>query len=351
MMKVIFILPAVTLLILPWAANQEIKDMRLSLVDNDHSVYSQRLIRKIIASGYFRLTDIASSNGKALENIDADKADAIIEIQPDFEKELIKTGIARVMISVNSVNGAKGGIGSSYLTSIILDYSQDLLAENGAKNSTVQHNIVPVNRFNPHLDYKVFMIPALMAMLLTMLIGFLPALNIVGEKETGTIEQLNVTPVRKITFILSKLIPYWIIGYIVLTIGIVLSALIYRLQPAGSLVTIYFYTSIYVLLMSGLGLVISNYSSTMQQAQFVIVFFIVILILMSGLFFPVGSMPKAAQLITLINPMRYFMEVMRAVYLKGSSITELTPQLFALSGFAIFFNGWAVLSYKKATRK
>jgi ABC-2 type transport system permease protein len=350
MPKAILALPAVMLLVLPWAANQEIRDMKLSVVDNDRSVCSQFLIRKITASGYFRLTDISPSNGKALESVDAGRADAVLEIPPGFEKDLTVTGTAGVMISVNSVNGAKGGIGASYLTGIILDCSQELVAESGTAEggaAAVPVNIVPYNRFNPHLDYKVFMVPALMAMLLTMLTGFLPALNIAGEKETGTVEQLNVTPVRKITFILAKLIPYWIIGYIVLSVGAALSALIYGLRPAGSLASVYLCTTVYVLLISGLGLVISNYSSTMQQAQFVIVFFIVILILMSGLFFPVGSMPEAAQIITVFNPLRYFMEVMRAVYLKGSSMSELMPQFYALCGFAVFFNAWAVLSYKK----
>jgi ABC-2 type transport system permease protein len=309
------------------------------------------MIEKIIASGYFQLTDISPSNHKALESMDAGKADIIMEIQPDFEKDLIKTGTARVMISVNAINGTKGGLGSSCLAGIIHDFSGDLLAEQGLTNQKAIMpviNMAPYYQYNPYLDYKVFMLPALMVMLLTLLCGFLPALNIVSEKEVGTIEQLNVTPVRKITFILAKLIPYWIIGYVVLFIGMGLSALTYGLFPAGSFGTICLYASIYVLVVSGFGLVISNYSDTMQQAMFIMFFFVLILILLSGLFTPISSMPKWAQAITIINPLTYFMEVMRAIYLKGSSMTELMPQLFTLCGFAIFFNGWAMLSYKKS---
>jgi ABC-2 type transport system permease protein len=345
--KMILIFPVIMLLIMPWAANQDIKDMNLSVVDNDHSTYSTRLIQKVLSSGYFRLTDVSPSNDVSLRSVEAGKADAILEIQPEFERDLMKTGAARVMISVNSVNGAMGGLGAQYLTNIVRDYAQDLLAESG-KNpqfSTVNSQFL----YNPHLDYKVFMIPALMVMLLTMLCGFLPALNIVSEKETGTIEQLNVTPIRKFTFILAKLIPYWIIGYIVLTIGLVLAASIYGLTPAGNPATIYLYATIYVLVVSGFGLVISNYSSTMQEAMFVIFFFIILLILMSGLFTPINSMPNWSQAITLFNPLRYFMEVMRAVYLKGSAMSDLLPQFFALCGFAVVFNGWAVLSYKKSS--
>jgi ABC-2 type transport system permease protein len=192
------------------------------------------------------------------------------------------------------------------------------------------------------------MVPALMVMLLTLLTGFLPALNIVSEKEVGTIEQINVTPVGKFTFMLAKLIPYWLIGFIVLSIGIGVAALVYGLLPAGSLLTIYLYTGVYILALSGLGILVSSCSDTMQQALFLMFFFVMVLILMSGLFTPVSSMPAWAQAIAMFNPLTYFMEVMRAVYLKGSGAAQLLPQLLALGGFALALNGWAVLSYRKS---
>ena len=192
------------------------------------------------------------------------------------------------------------------------------------------------------------MLPALMVMLLTLIAGILPALNIVGEKEAGTIEQINVTPVKRIVFIFSKLLTYWIIGFFLLSLCMGLAALIYGLVPAGSLLTIYFFAGIYIFTISGFGLVISNYSNTLQQAMFVMFFFVMIFVLMSGLFTPVASMPDWAQKITIFNPLKYLMQVMRMVYLKGSDITNMLPQLFALLGFALFFNCWAVISYKKS---
>jgi ABC-2 type transport system permease protein len=250
------------------------------------------------------------------------------------------------MLSANAVNGMKGGLGSAYLTGIIGDFAGELTKEQGnyVQLSTLNSQF----RFNPTLDYKVFMIPALFVMLLTMLTGFLPAFNIVGEKELGTTEQLNVTPMSKGIFILAKLIPYWIIGFVVLSICMGLAALIYGLIPAN-LATIYLYAVVYIIVVSGLGIVISNYSGTMQQAMFVMFFFMPIIILLSGLFTPVSSMPKWAQIVTAFNPLKYFMEVMRAVYLKGSSMKELLPQFFALCGFALVFTGWAVLSYRKSS--
>ncbi len=348
--KMIIGMPIMMMLILPWAANQEVKDIKLSIVDNDHSTYSERLINKASASTYFHLTNVSLSNNKALESIESGESDVILEIQPDFEKNLVRDGIANVMISANSVNGVKGALSSSYLSSIVSDFASEIRDENttaSGKAILPVINIVPQYKFNPHLDYKVFMVPALMVMLLTIISGFLPALNIVSEKEKGTIEQMNVTPVSKLTFILAKLIPYWIIGYLVLTIGFIIATLIYGLTFVGSLFTIYLFAGVYILVVSGLGLIISNYSATMQQAMFVMFFFIMIVILMSGLFTPISSMPEWAQVITIFNPLRYFIEVMRMVYLKGSTLADLTGQMLALCLFAIFFNVWAVLSYRK----
>jgi ABC-2 type transport system permease protein len=302
------------------------------------------------------LTNVSASYNEAMQSVDQGKSDIILEIPQEFEKDLYKSKTANVMISANAVNGMKGGLGSAYLSGIINDFSNEWRRENGEgrmKDNNSQFS-PELNsglnfqfRFNPTLDYKMFMIPALFVMLLTLLTGFLPAFNIVGEKELGTTEQMNVTPMNKGIFILAKLIPYWIIGIVILSICMGLAALIYGLIPTN-IATIYLYAIIYILVVSGLGIVISNYSDTMQQAMFVMFFFMLIIILLSGLFTPVSSMPKWAQMITAINPLKYFMEVMRAVYLKGSSIKELLPQFFALCGFAVVFNAWAVMSYKKS---
>lgn len=350
--RIILLMPTLMLLIMPWAANQEIKELKITIIDNDHSSYSKRLIDKVAASDNFRLTKFAFSDQEALRQLEASQAEAILEIQPHFERDLIKTGVAQVMISVNAINGPKGGLGSSYLAAIVQDFATEISAEQGIEEihgAAICH-IVPRYWYNPHLDYKIYMVPALLVMLLTMLTGFLPAFNMVSEKEIGTIEQLNVTPINKSTFILAKLIPYWLVGYIVLTIGLVIAAVVYHLYPlAGlpSLAIIYLFATIYIVAISGLGLVISNYSNTMQEAQFMAAFFIIVLIMLSGLFFPLHSMPEALQTATLFNPLRHFMEVMRAVYLKGSSFHNLTPQLAYLIGFALFFNTWALLSYQK----
>lgn len=348
--KLIIILPIVMLLVTPWAADMEVKNSRITVIDQDKSSYSKRLIQKVTSSGHFYLYALVYTYEEALSTIESGGADIIFEIPLDFEKSLVVNGYTEVMISANAVNGTQAGVGSSYLAAIVTLFTEELQEEWGKQvdtRLTPAIKLVPYNKFNRHLNYKSFMIPALVVMLLTLLTGFLPAFNIVGEKEKGTIEQMNVSPVGRLTFILGKLIPYWIIGFIVLTIGMIVSALVYGLLPAGNILIIYFYATIYILAVSGLGLVTSNYSETMQQAMFIIFFFVLILVLLSGLFTPVRSMPEWAQLIAAVNPLTYFMQVMRGVYLKGSGLTELLQQLLILIAFALAFNTWAVLSYTK----
>jgi ABC-2 type transport system permease protein len=193
------------------------------------------------------------------------------------------------------------------------------------------------------------MIPALMVMMLTMLCGFLPALNIVMEKQRGTIEQMNVTPVRRSTFILSKLIPYWVTGFVVLSVCFVVAWLVHDLVPRGSYLTIYGFSALFVLAISGLGLVISNYASSVQQAMFMMFFFVLSLIFLSGLYTPIASMPGWAQVLSIFSPLKYLIVVMRQVFLIGAGAEELSTPLVALGGFALFFNGWAIVSYKKSS--
>lgn len=371
--RMILVFPCMIMILMPWAADLEIKNINLSIVDNDHSVISRRLVDKIKASTYFHVTGLSGSYNKGLDAVEEGDADIILEIPRDFEKNWVNGKSPRVLIAANAVNGTKGGLGSSYLASIINGFTIELQTDRpvaatsgsiidtssvSVANSTPSMNSASVtpqikvltqNLFNPNLNYKMFMVPALMVQLLALLCGFLPALNVVSEKEAGTIEQINVTPVGKFSFILAKLIPYWTVGFIVLTLCFGLAWLLYGILPAGHFLIIYFYCIIFVLAISGFGLVISNNSSTMQQAMFVMWFFMLVLILMSGLFTPIHSMPGWAQSITLVNPMRYLTEVMRAVYLRGSGIGELWTQLAALSSFALLFNIWAVRSYRKSS--
>ena len=186
-----------------------------------------------------------------------------------------------------------------------------------------------------------------MIILFILICGFLPALSIVGEKESGTIEQINVTPISRFMFILSKLVPYWIIGLFVVTVAMLVARLVYGLAPVGSIGAIYFGALLFILTISGFSLTIANFSETMQQTMFVMFFFIMTFMLMSGLLTPIDSMPVWAQRFTLILPPRYYVEILRSVYLKGTTIAELWTNYAALGIFAIILTTLAALTYKK----
>ena len=346
--KLLVMMPVMMICVFPFAANQEVKNLKYSVVDNDRSQSSAMLIHKISSSTYFTLSGFYESFDGALRSVEQSEADIILEIPQDFERNLVLKNPQSVMLTANGVNGMKSSLAVSYMQGIAADFVGGILsAQMPASEANINIELKPYYLFNPRLDYKVFMVPALTVMLLTLVCGFLPAFNIVGEKEKGTIEQINVTPVSRLAFILSKLIPYWLIGFFVLTFALFLAWLVYGLLPAGGFLTVYLSAAVYITVVSGLGLIISNYASTMQQAMFLIFFFMLIFILMSGLFTPVSSMPKWAQAITTFNPLKYFVEIMRMIYLKGSGLNGVATRLLSLALFSAVLNIWAVISYKK----
>lgn len=342
MLRVIIMMPVVMMCIMPFAANLEVRGINLAVVDNDNSGTSVALIEKIVSSDYFTLIDNPRSYAKGLEGVEEGRTDIILEIPRDFEKNMMLGISSQMQVSSNAVNAIKSSMGSNYLTSIIQDFTLSKHPE-----AVPKVEILSQFRFNPYLDYQRFMVPALMVMLLTIMCGSLPAMNIVSEKEHGTIEQMNVTPVGKFQFIFSKIVPYWVIGYVVLTICFAVAYLVYGVVASGAYLTLYVAASVFILVVSGMGLIISNYSSTLQQAMLVNFFFLIIMILLSGLLTPISSMPSWAQDITIVNPLRYFIDIMRGVYIKGSTLTDILPEIGVLGIFAVVLNSWAIISYHK----
>lgn len=353
LLPMIFVMPLVQLLVMPLAADYEIKNVNISIVDNDHSAFSNQLSSKIEASQYFELIETKHSFKEAYESIESNKADLILEIPKDFEKNIYRNGSEKVFIAVNAINGTKASLGGSYLSSIIMDFSKNIQPEinTGQQISpTKKIALSYINRFNPYLNYKVFMVPAILVILVTMVGAYMCGLNIVKEKEIGTIEQINVSPIKKHHYILGKLLPFWIIGMVVFSIGFFgISWGVYGIIPQGNLLLLYSFLALFLVAILGFGLLISTYSDTQQQAMSVAFFFMMIFILMSGLFTSIDSMPGWAKMIAYSNPVTYFIDVMRMVVLKGSSLQNITNHFFIIAGFAILFNGWAILNYSKTT--
>ena len=312
----------------------------MDVVDNDRSTLSRQLVHSIEASNYFIFNGQKPTYRVALKDIEAMDADVVLVIPLHYSRDLTQGRRPQVLIAANAVNGTKGSMGSAYLSQIVTAHVEPSVAAMQAKLSTLF-------LYNKHLNYKVFMIPALFAMVMMLMCGFLPTLNIVGEKEAGTIESINVTPVPKWAFILAKLIPYWLIALFVIVVNILLSWLIYGITCAGPLWQVFVLAMLLALFWSSFGLIISNYSDTMQQAVFVMWFFVVCMLLLSGLFTPVRSMPHLAYLTTYVNPMHYFVDGIRTVFVRGGDFHSIAHQLLALLVIASLMAVWAIKSYRK----
>jgi ABC-2 type transport system permease protein len=348
--RIIFLMPVIQLMVLPWAADYEIKNIKLAVVDHDHSEYSRHLVNKITSSGYFILSSYDGSFKDAMTTIEHDKADLVLEIPASFEKDLVKESESKLFMAVNAINGVKAGLGSSYLRSIIQDYNREVRLEwiqfpRFSPETTI--DVTWSDWFNPLMNYKVFMVPGILVLLLTMVGSNLTAINIVKEKEIGTIEQINVTPVRKFHFIIGKLIPFWVLGLLVFTVGFAIARIVYGIAPVGSYLTIYVFAALYLVAVLGLGLLISTYANNQQQAMLISFFLMMIFVLLGGLYTSIDSMPEWAKWITRFNPVSYFIEVIRMVVLKGSGLADIKYQLLSIFGFAVVLNGWAVLNYHK----
>ena len=334
--------PVAVMCVFPWVMRMDVKNVAVVVVDNDHSTLSQQLVHRIEASHYFVFKGQEASYTDALSAVEQCEADVIVEVPAHFERNKTRGEHPQILIAVNAVNGSKGMLGASYMNQIVTAS----VAPEGLL-TTLSQRVSTLYLYNKHLDSKRLMIPSLFGILLMIICGALPALNIVAEKEAGTIEAINVTPVSKFTFIMAKLIPYWLLGILVMTICIVLTRFLYGYSCVGSLFWVYLLALLLSFCFSGLGLVISNYNDTMQQAMFVLWFFLLICLLMSGLLTPARSMPHWAYLTTYVNPVAYFIDGVRTIYVRGGGFMSILPQLLGLTLLSVFADTWAVLSYRK----
>ena len=338
--KMIFALPVVALLIIPLVATFDVKDVGVAVVDNDHSMLSRRMIADMDASKELSVMGVFNTHDEAMELIEKNKADVVLSIPPHFARD-----ISELDVEANGVNAVQGMLGMQYVVSSVTSTIKAVNMEEGRAHPDSPGSVI--YRFNPTLSFRHYMIPALMVFLIIMICGFLPALSLVSEKESGTIEAMNVTPVRRTVFVLSKLIPFWVTGILVVTIGMLIGFFVYGVAPAGNIACIYLATILLTLVMSGLGVTIANKSATMLHTIFVMFAFIIIFQLMGGLFTPIGSMPQWAQYLTYAVPPRFFNEIMRSIYLKGTTIGELSTPFLWLASYAVLFISMAALTYRK----
>ncbi len=354
MLILLLVMPVIQTLLLSFAANYEVKDLALAVVDQDHSPTSQQLAAKLGASAYFRINQVATT-ATADHLMADDRADLILEIPANFERNLVRDGQAPLLLEANAINATKAGLGMAYAGNIIHDFNLEF-AEKWVPRLTLSPNpqttnppinVTYSNWYNPRLDYKTFMVPGILGEIVALIICFLTALNIVREREIGTIEQLNVTPLKKWQFILGKLLPFWLLSLVMMTIGLTVGKLVFDIPMLGSLGLVFVYTAVFTPCMLGLGFLISNFSDSQQQAMFTAWFFLIIFILMCGLFTPVTSMPEWAQVLNRMNPIAYFVEFMRLVLLKGAGFEDIKTNFYTVLGYATAANALAVWTYRK----
>lgn len=355
MLPIIFVMPLVQLLVLAPAATFEVRSTDVHLVDEDRSPTSRQLVEELTASRYFTVAARSTSSEAADEDLLRRRVQMILQIPRGFERDLRTTRAAPVQIVLNAEDGFSASIIQAYATTILADFSRSLRTEvrpsvqRASGTGAPRIEVRPVRWFNPEQAYTAYMVPGILVVLVTMIGGFLTAMNVVREKEVGTIEQLNVTPIKKHQFVTGKLLPFWIIGLAELAVGLVLAKLVFDIPMVGSLPLVFGVAGVYLLAILGLGLWISTVTETQQQAMFIAWFIIVVFILMGGLFTPIESMPGWAQRLTLLNPVAHFIEIMRRVLVKGAGLAEIWVPLAWLVGFATVILPLAVWQYRKVS--
>lgn len=340
--RTLILYPLSISLLVPLATTLDVHNLGVAVVDSDHSSLSNRLVHDMDASEYIRLQMLTASYAEALRSLEHGEVDIVIEIPHGMERDIMmNTGEKRIRIAGNAVNAIKGTFGSQYVVQSMFSTLHTLSPQANNTSITVQ------NLYNPTLNYRHFMIPALFIIMAIMISGFLPAISVVTEKEEGTIEQVNVTPVSRTSFMLSKMIPYWVIGVIEFAICMLVVWPVYGLAPSGSLVLIFLAIILFVLMISALGVVVANICESSLQTMLIMYTVNTLFVLMGGMTTPIECMPHWAQNITLFIPARYFIDILRSVYLKSSVFMDLWQDYAMLLLFALTLNILATLTYRK----
>jgi ABC-2 type transport system permease protein len=352
MLPIIFVVPIVQLIILVHAATFEMKHIKLFVVDNDLSCTSRQLINKFGGSPFFVISRQSLNRKDADDAMQNGDIDAILSIPYDFEKKLYKENRSDIQLVINAINGTSAGLISAYSTMVIADYNRGIVLKMFPVSTSLPKKSINTTYsfwYNPELNFKTFMVPGILVLLITIIGFLLSGMNIVREKEIGTIEQINVTPIKKYQFIIGKLFPFWLLALFELAFGLFLGKLLFNIPMVGSLWLVFLVASVYLLVIMGMGLFVSTITNTQQQAMFVSFFFMMIFILMSGLFTSIDSMPTWAQQVDKINPVAYFIRIMRMVLLKGSAFTDIYRDFFSLGLLATIMLSLSVWRYRKIT--
>ena len=349
MLRQMFLMPVIQLVVLSSAATFEVKSANMYVVDRDQSAASRGLIQRLQASRRFHVRGASPSMALADEALLARRVGMILSIPVDFERAIVRGSVGRVQLVMNAEDGASAGVTQAYASQIIRAYAAELAPPGRGGTYANALEVQVRGWYNPSLNYRDFMVPGILVQLVTVIGTLLTAMNIVREKEIGTLEQLSVTPLPRATFIAGKLLPLWIIALVELALGLVVARVIFDVPMVGSVFLIFAAAAVYLVAALGIGLAVSTLANTQQQAMFVTFFIVMIYLLMSGLFTPVRSMPEWAQWMAEVNPVKHFIEIMRAVMLKGAGVAEVARPIGILALLGVGVLSLAIRQHRKQT--
>ena len=374
MIRAIIAVPVLQMLILVPAVTFEVKRIDMAVIDSDRSQASRELIAKLTGSSFFVVTATPESIAEAESLLFSGDADMALVIPSDFSEGLAGVTRPRLQVLVDAVNATSAQLSWNYLVSVVRDFNREVILSRGtvpgtpggteaatagsttpassggliaSSGSLPGLSISPRYWYNPTLNYKYYMLPGVLVILITAIGLMMSGLNLVREKESGTIEQINVTPVLKWELIASKVIPFFIIGLIDLALGLSIGWLAFNIPFEGSLLLFFACAAIFLVAVLGLALFFSTMASTQQQFLFVAFFFVMVFVLMSGIFTPTESMPLWAQQFNWVNPVAYLMRINRMVMLKGSGFQEIAADMGMLAVLAVSYLALAIRAYRK----
>lgn len=348
--RMMIMIPIVQLIVLVPAVTFDIKNVKVCVIDQDLSKTSRSLINKFGSSSFFIMKESSFSMEEAEDLMHKNKIDVILQIPSSFENDILREKGTKVQLIVNGINANFAQSAYAYASGIIRSFNKDIINDNiTALSMSAMPNITVNTRYwyNTELAYKNYMAPGVLVILVTTIGLFIGGLNLVKEKEVGTIEQINVTPIHKYQFIAGKLIPFVLMSIVIFILGLAFAKLIYQIPINGNLFLLFGFLIVYVIAILSMGLLLSTFADSQQQYLFIVFFFIMVFILMSGIFTPEESMPGWAQKFNYINPVSYFMKVIRMILLKGSGLKNIIGELQALSVLAISLLGLSVWRYRK----
>jgi ABC-2 type transport system permease protein len=346
--------PLLQLVLFGYAVNLDVENARTAWVDMDRTPESRNFLAELQGSRYFRITAIPASEDEARSLMDHGSVQAVLSILPNFSRDILRGGGATVQILIDGTNSNTASIVSGYASQVVAAYSSKLLASRPKRiTGTVVPSVIPVLTaqsrvwFNSDLRSRVYFVPGVIVNIIALVTIMLTSMSIVREKEIGTMEQLMVTPVRPIELVIGKLLPFALVGLIEVALVVVAALLVFRIPIRGSILLLFGCAVLFLLSTLGVGLFISTISQTQQQAMMSSFFFFMPAMLLSGFAFPVRNMPEIVQYLTYLNPLRYFMQIVRDLFLKGVGIQFLWKNMAALLIFGIAILGLSALRFRK----